>query len=64
VLYTDDSILAGPDEQELDNIIKDMISSKLVLTVEGNISDFLGVRIEKRTDGTVSLTQPHLIDQI
>jgi hypothetical protein len=64
VLYTDDSILAGPDEQELDNIIKDMKSSGLVLIVEGNISDFLGVRIEKRTDGTVSLTQPHLIDQI
>ena len=64
VLYTDDSILAGPDERELDSIIEDMKASGLVLTVEGDISDFLGVRIEKRSDGTVNLTQPHLIDQI
>ena len=64
VLYTDDSILAGPDNEELDQIIKDMQEAKLDLTVDGDICDFLGVRIEKTPDGTIHLTQPHLIDQI
>jgi hypothetical protein len=42
-LYTDDSILAGPDPQELDDIIQEMKAVGLNLTVEGDISDFLGV---------------------
>ncbi len=32
--------------------------------VEGDISDFLGVNIQCHNDGTVHLTQPHLIDSI
>ena len=43
VLYTDDSILAGPDSSELDQILEDMETVGLKLTVEGDISDFLGV---------------------
>lgn len=64
ILYTDDSILAGPDEQELADIIKEMQSTGLELTEEGDISDFLGVNIERQDDGTIHLTQPHLINQI
>lgn len=64
VLYTDDSILTGPDPKELDQITANMEKVGLHLTVEGDISDFLGVKIQKNSDGTVSLTQPHLIDQI
>ena len=64
VLYTDDSILAGPDEKEIDQIIKDMKKAKLDITVEGDIQDFLGVNIDRRQDGTINLTQPHLITQI
>jgi hypothetical protein len=47
VLYSrpDDSDLAGPDDQELDQIIEDMKNAGLDLTVEGGISDFLGVEI-------------------
>jgi len=36
----------------------------LDLTVEGDISDFLGVNIQRHEDGTVHLTQPYLIDSI
>jgi hypothetical protein len=64
VLYTDDSILAGPDESELSQIVMDMKKAGLKLTVEGDISDFLGVQIERKSDGTIHMTQPHLIDQI
>ena len=59
VLYTDDSILAGPEKSELDQIIEDMKKAGLKLTVEGDISDFLSVQIERKPDGTIHL--PHLI---
>ena len=34
------------------------------LTIEEDLQDFLGVNIEKKKDGTIHLTQPHLIDKI
>ena len=39
VLYTDDSILAGPSKQEIDQVIKDIRKAKLDITVEGDIQD-------------------------
>ena len=64
VLYTDDSILAGPSEKEIDQIIKYLRKAKLDLTIEGDLQDFLGVNIEKKKDRTIHLTQTHLIDQV
>lgn len=46
VLYTDDSILVGPDKKELDDIIKQIQSTGLDLTSEDGIEDFLGVTID------------------
>jgi hypothetical protein len=63
-LYTDDSILAGPDVDEINAIIADMRKAKLDITEEGELEDFLGVNIDRKPDGTIHLTQPHLIDQI
>jgi len=64
VLYTGDSILTRPDLKELDRIIQEMKWVGLELTVEGDISDFLGVNIQRHDDMKVHLTQPHLIDSI
>jgi hypothetical protein len=64
VLYTDDSVLAGPDRAEIDQVIEDIKKAKLDITVEGDIQDFLGINIERKGDGTIHLTQPHLIDSI
>ena len=64
VLYTDDSILTGPKEEDLLAIIKAMKSIGLELTVEGDLQDFLGVKIQRMPNGHIHLTQPHLIDQI
>jgi len=36
----------------------------LDITDEGDVGDFLGVRIDKREDGSVELSQPHLIDSV
>jgi hypothetical protein len=65
VLYTNDSLLAGPDKEEIDRIIEQLQSkAKLSITVEGDLADFLGVNINRRPDGTIHLSQPHLINQI
>jgi hypothetical protein len=64
VLYTDDSLLAGPDLNEVNKAIEDIRKAKLNITIEGDIQDFLGVNIERKPNGEVHLTQPHLIDQI
>lgn len=64
VLYTDDSILAGPDEQEVNNVIDQIRRAKLDITIEGDLTDFLGVNIDRKEDGSIHLTQPQLIDQI
>ena len=63
-LYTDDSILAGPDPKEIDNIIEKMKAVNLDITIEGDLEDFLGVKISRKDDGTIHLLQPHLIDSI
>ena len=64
VLYTDDSILCGPDDAELDQIVQDLRNTGLDLTVEGDIGDFLGVKITTQPNGAILMTQPHLIDNI
>ena len=66
VLYTDDSILAGPDKERIDKTIAAM-KTKFDMTEEGDLSDFLGINIERvqSSEGaSFILSQPHLIDQI
>ena len=63
VLYTDDSILAGPNKDELDQIIEDIKGTGLDITDEGDIADFLGVNIQREGESS-HLTQPKLIDSI
>ena len=63
VLYTDDSILAGPDKDMLEQVIEDLENTGLQITDEGDISDFLGVNIQREWDN-FHLTQPRLIESI
>ena len=64
LLYTDDSILAGLNKDEIESIIKDIKSSSLDITVLGDIKDFLGVNVSKCNDGRIHISQPQLIKQI
>ena len=45
-------------------MIADIKKAKLDITIEGDIQDFLGVNINRKEDGTIEFTQPHLIDKI
>ena len=53
----------GPYKGEIDRCIKDM-GSIFNLTDEGDISDYLGIKVTKFSDGRISPTQPHLLDII
>jgi hypothetical protein len=64
VICTDDSILAGPDLKEIEACIEQMKKVKLDITVEGDLSDFLGVNIDRLPDGSCHLSQPKLISLI
>jgi len=64
ILYTNDSILTGPTDKELNDVVNVMKATGLNLTVEGKIKDFLGVNIDRHQDGTFHMLQPQLIDQI
>jgi hypothetical protein len=61
IVYTDDCCLFGPTQQALGNVIADL-KKEFVLEDEGEIQDFLGVRIHNdRTTGTITFTQEGLI---
>ena len=63
-LYIDDSILGAPTRKELDAAIKAIQDAKLHITFEGDLADFLGVKIERKSTNEIIFTQPHLIDNI
>ena len=63
-LYIDDSILGAPTCQELEEAIKAIKDAKLQITLEGDLADFLGVKIERKSTDEIIFTQPHLINDI
>ena len=66
LVYIDDCIVFGPNAQALDQVVKDLRTCPQQFTVEdqGDVGDFLGIRIKKKKDGSIHLSQPQLIDSI
>lgn len=62
--YVDDTILIDPSNKEIDKIIQQLRDHKFDVQDEGQIEDFLGVRIRHNRNGTIEMSQPHLIQQI
>jgi hypothetical protein len=62
VLYVDDAVLFGPSKSEIDDIVKSL-KADFNLTDDGDLRDYLGVRIEKK-DGKIQLVQPRMIKRI
>ncbi|MFN9980563.1 MAG: reverse transcriptase domain-containing protein, partial [bacterium] len=59
LVYTDDTILVGPDEKEIEKIVG-ILSKNFKVEDQGDLSDHLGVNIERRKDGKIEMTQPTL----
>lgn len=74
LIYVDDGMLIGPNNDEIDAAILAMqqpVMSKqkevhraFVMTDEGDLCDYLGVKVSTLPNGCIKLSQPHLIDQI
>ena len=66
LVYIDDCILMGIPNSVINEAVHTLRSSKQNFTIkdEGVVSNFLGVRINCHDDGTITLTQPQLIDSI
>ena len=70
VIYVDDTIIAGPDSKEIDKLITSLGVAKeeqrhtFELRDEGEVGDFLGIRIEKGANNSFVLTQSGLINKV
>ena len=64
IVYTDDSIIAGPNQEDLDAIVEYLKKENLGFIVEGTLEEFLGVNIYRIKDDSIHMIQLHLIEQI
>ena len=66
LIYMDNCILMGTMDVAIDEAVCALRSSKQNFTIkdEGVVGDSLGVKIDHSDNGTVTLTQPQLIDLI
>jgi len=72
LIYTDDGILIGPTPKDINDVIK-LLKKKagkedefraFNMTDEGDLCDYLGVKVDHLPNGAIKLSQPHLIQQI
>jgi hypothetical protein len=63
LVYVDDAILLGPMREGINAVMK-LLHSQFSIEDEGEISDYPGVKVTKNQNGTITLTQPHLIQSI
>ena len=69
VVYVDDTIIAGPDSAAIEELIhslgvaKDEQRHTFELRDEGEVGDFLGIRIERMADKSFKLSQSGLINK-
>ena len=57
------SLMCAPTTKEVDKVV-DVLSTLFDVEDQGNISDYLGVKVGQDDDGSFHFTQTHLIDQI
>jgi Reverse transcriptase (RNA-dependent DNA polymerase) len=63
MVYVDDGVLIDPDPKEIAKAMTDM-QSMFDVQDEGELSDYLGVKVNQHADGSIEFTQPQLIDSI
>ena len=49
--YVDNTILIDPEDKLIDDVIQELQDLNYDLTDEGNLKDYLGIRIERFKDG-------------
>ena len=63
MIYVDNTIVCAKTTKEVKEVTK-LLKSEFDVDDQGDLADYLGVKVERLADGRILLTQPHLIDQI
>jgi hypothetical protein len=63
VAYVDDGILVSPDKEAIEEELR-TIRTKFNISVERDISDYVGVHVERTEDNRIKITQPNIIRSI
>ena len=66
LIYIDHCLVFSPDPKLIDKTISDLRTSSKNFEIDDqdDVSDFLGIEVTRLKDGSIKLTQPHLIDTI
>ena len=66
LMYIGDCLVFSPDSKLIDKTISDLRNSSKNFEIndQGDVSDFLGIEVTHLNDGSIKITQPHLIDTI
>jgi Reverse transcriptase (RNA-dependent DNA polymerase) len=62
-VYVDDGLFVSPNPESIQRELKS-IREIFSVTVEGTLSDYVGVNIERTQDNSIRLTQPQLLNSI
>ncbi len=63
IVYTDDTILLGPDKKEIDAVFK-KLDATFNIEDQGELGDYLGIKIIRKPDGIMEWSQPKLTESI
>jgi hypothetical protein len=63
MVYTDDGFFCGPDPGEISQCMTEL-GAGFEIADGGDLDKYLGLKVTRMPHGTITLTQPHLIDDI
>jgi hypothetical protein len=63
VVYVDDAILISPHASQIQDEIRSL-QVDYALTDDGDLKDYLGTRFERNNDGSITLSQPKMIERV
>lgn len=64
ILYVDDAGIAAPNREEVEKLVEELRAEDFDLEIEGDFTEYLGIGIDHRSDGTKNMTQKGLIEKI
>jgi Reverse transcriptase (RNA-dependent DNA polymerase) len=62
-VYTDDGVLMNPNKTSLSQHLQEL-QVAFEIEVQRDLTKYLGIKIDKHSNGTIHLLQPQLIDSI
>ena len=64
VCYVDDVLMFTKSKGQIEETHQALTDRKFVFTKEGKVTEYLGICINKREDGSFSMSQPHMLRRI